>query len=261
VQVVGVQLDIAWEDKAANYDRARQLVAEAEPAPGALIVLPEMFATGFSMDVARIAEEPDGPTARMLADLARATGAWVLGGLVTRGPEGKGRNEAHLFGPDATRAARYAKMHPFRYAGETDYYGPGDAVVTVPVGEMVLAPTVCYDLRFPELYRHAARQGADLLAIIANWPAARAAHWRTLAEARAVENQAYVVAVNRTGRDPHHAYAGGSLVLDPRGRALVESGPDEETVRAEVDADAVRAWREEFPALGDLREDLLGNGP
>ena len=120
-----------------------------------------------------------------------------------------------------------------------------------PWGGFTVAPFVCYDLRFPELFRAAARKGADLLVVIAAWPVKRIEHWLTLLRARAIENQAWVVGVNRCGREPHFIYNGRSVVVDPHGAIVADAGEIEKVLAASVDAEAVRAWRAEFPALRD----------
>jgi len=254
MKVVCVQLDVAWEDKGANFAKVDAMAASAGVEGGSLVVLPEMFATGFSMNVAAVAEGEAAPGERFLAELAERHGASVLGGVVTVGPDGRGRNEAVLFGADGAELARYAKMHPFSYAGEADHYGSGDRPIVVEVGGAKLSPFVCYDLRFPEVFRSAVAGGAELLVVIANWPARRAAHWRTLLRARAIENQAWVVGVNRVGADPNVGYAGGSMVVDPRGDLVAEAGAAECTIAAELDVGALRAYRREFPALADMKD-------
>jgi predicted amidohydrolase len=258
VEVLGVQLDIAWEDKAANCARAAELLERAAPPAGSLILLPEMFATGFTMDVSAAAEDASGPAHRLLAETARRYEAFALGGVVSRAEDGRGLNEGVAFGPDGAELARYAKMHPFTYAGEAEHYAAGERVVTFRWRDFTVAPLVCYDLRFPEAFRPAVRKGADLLVVIANWPRARAAHWRTLLAARAIENQAFVVGVNRVGRDPNNDYAGRSVVVAPTGETLADAGDAEGVLRAELDVAAVRSFRESFPALRDMRYDLLG---
>lgn len=251
MHVAGVQIDIAWEDKPANHAKVRALAAGV-PA-GSLIVLPEMFSTGFSMNVEGIHEGEARASERFLAELAKERKSTVLGGVVTRPAGGRGRNEALLVGSDGAEAARYAKIHPFSYAGETDHYEPGREVVVAPVGGLALCPLVCYDLRFPEAFRQGVRRGAELFVVIANWPAPREEHWTTLLRARAIENQAYVVGVNRVGRDPKLAYSGRSMIIDPRGTVLADGGSAEGVVRAELDPASLRAWRRDFPALSDIR--------
>ena len=263
MEILGCQLDIAWEDKAANLAAAGSILAADVPA-GALVVLPEMFSTGFSMNVAGIAEGPDGPGHAFLAETARRYQAYVIGGVVTRAADGKGRNEAVCYDPAGSEIARYAKLHPFGFAGETAHYAAGDEVVTFRVGgdpgQIVAAPLICYDLRFPEAFRLAVRRGAELFIVIANWPTARAEHWQTLLRARAIENQAVVVGVNRCGADPNNEYPGRSWIVGPRGEVLAEAGDTPCVLRASIDAGDLRSCRREFPALSDIRDDLLPRG-
>lgn len=257
MQVVACQLDLVWENKTVNQGRVLSLLRRVPVQPDSLIVLPEMFATGFSMDVARIGEPADGPTTRFLASVAIQLRSHVVAGVAVRGDDGRGRNEAVVVGPDGTVAARYCKLHPFSYAGETAHYAPGGDVVTFRCGPFTVAPLVCYDLRFPEAFRRAVRRGADVLVVIANWPGARAAHWQTLLRARAIENQSYVIGVNRTGADPNLQYSGGSVILDPRGEVLAAAAVAETALVAELTLEPLVAYRREFPALNDIRADLL----
>ena len=247
------QLDIAWEDKDANYAKVRALVQADPPPRGSLLLLPEMFATGFSMDVARIAEGATCATESFLAALARDFGLFVLGGLVTAQGDGRGRNQAVAFDPEGRQLARYCKLHPFSFGSEDRHYAPGEDVVTFEWSGVKVAPFVCYDLRFPEVFRTAVRRGTQLYAVIANWPSAREAHWSALLRARAIENQAYVAGVNRCGSDPRLAYSGRSLIFDPRGECLAEAGGGEGLVRAVVDLPALLDYRQTFPALADMR--------
>jgi len=264
MHVLGVQLDIVWEDKAANHDKVHRLLSAAHPAPGTLVVLPEMFATGFTLN---LTEAED--TGESVSRLAQEFQVHLLAGVVRRSggprsvvaapPSGRDgarpsngfRNEAVLFDPQGRETACYAKMHPFRFAGESVV--PGTDPVVVACGEFKLAPTVCYDLRFPELYRACVRRGATLFAVIANWPTPRLDHWLTLLKARAIENQACVIGVNRCGRDPNLEYPGRSQIISPRGEVLAEAGETEGILRAELDLPTLQAYRQEFPALQDMR--------
>lgn len=253
MRVVCCQIDIAWEEKAANFRKVRQLLENARLEPGSLVLLPEMFATGFSMNVTGIAEPEEGPTTRFLAETARAHGIYLLGGLVQRAPDGRGRNEAALFSPEGQQVTRYRKLHRFRFGGEQEQYEPGEEIVTAAWGDAVIAPFICYDLRFPEVFRAAIDRGVHLFAVIANWPTAREEHWVTLLRARAIENQAYVVGVNRCGHDPKLAYPGRSLIVDPRGEVLADAGRDEGLISATLDLKALANYRRVFPALADRR--------
>lgn len=257
MQVYACQSDIAWEDKPTTHARVQKLFAAAEPQPGSLLVVPEMFATGFSMNVDAIAEATDGPTHTFLAELAHAYRCHLVGGVVTRDPSGRGRNEAVVFTPEGREAGRYCKRHPFNLGGEGKNYVAGKQYVVLPIGPLLAAPTICYDLRFPEMYRPLARLGAQLILVIASWPQMRIAHWRALLVARAIENQAYVVGVNRIGRDPKLSHNGQSLIVEPSGRILADAEDRETVIRAELDVEALLAYRRELPFLADIREDEL----
>lgn len=255
MRLLGLQYDIAWEDRAANVATARRLVASAAPEPGSLIVLPEMALTGFSMDVARVADTEARESEAALCALALDTRCSVLGGVVRRTTDGRGLNEALLAGPHGGVVGRYAKMHPFSLTGEHQHYAPGGGPAGFSCGPFQLAPFVCYDLRFPEIFRTAARRGATLIVVIACWLKARHAHWRPLLQARAIENQAWVVGVNRCGHDPRFGYPGGSVVFAPDGTVAAELGATEGVLQADLAPGPVAALRSAFPVLQDLRAD------
>jgi predicted amidohydrolase len=257
MRVAGVQLDIAWEDKKANYAKVGGLVGAAKLPRGTFVLLPEMFATGFSMNVAGIAENPGGETEIFLAGLAAEFGVTVCAGVVTRAADGRGLNQSVTFAPDRSLVARYSKIHPFSYGGETQHYAPGTEVLTYAADGVPVAPFVCYDLRFPEIFRNAAKRGAQLLTVMANWPEPREAHWLALLKARAIENQAFVIGVNRCGRDPKLAYSGRGQVIDPRGNVLADGGNAEGVFSAELDLASLAAYRKDFPALQDMRSGWL----
>lgn len=259
MQLVLVQPDPAWEAPQENFAIVDRLLADADVRPRALVVLPELFSVGFTMNVDAVAEDEEGPTERYLRALARRHGVFVIGGVARKGADGRGRNVAFVAGPEGNELASYTKLHPFSYAGETEHYAPGSAVEVFDWDGLMTAPFVCYDLRFPEGYRHAAARGAELLVTIANFPTSRVRHWTSLLVARAVENQAYSVGVNRCGADPNVAYPGRSIVVDPVGRIRAEAAASEEVICVDIDPGAVRSYREQFPALRDRRSDLFGN--
>ena len=252
MQILGFQYDITWQDKSANYARVRSLVEAAAPEPGSFLVLPEMFATGFSMEIDIVAEGEDGATFDFLASLARQRGSYIAAGLVNRADNGLGSNDAVVFGSDGHLVGKYRKMHPFSLGGEDEHYAAGLDPIVVDWNGIKVCPLVCYVLRFPEIFRTAVVRGAEVFVVIANWPRARQRHWEILLKARAVENQAYVVGVNRVGRDPNLKYEGGSLIVDPRGEVVVDGADREEVIRAEIDRADLREYRRRFPALRDM---------
>jgi len=256
MNVIGCQIDIEWEDKAANHTYVREFLQQAAPAPNSLIILPEMFATGFSMNVEAIADDEDRTTQDFLSGLAAEFKAFVLGGIVIHSKDGRGLNQTVVYTPSGSELTRYTKLYPFSYAGETEYYTPGTEIQTFSCNSFVVAPFICYDLRFPEAFRAATKQGAQLLIVIANWPAAREEHWMSLLKARAIENQAFVIGVNRCGVDPNHTYSGRSRIIDPRGEILSAAGSSEGWVEAQLDLQDLLNYRSEFPALEDMRDDI-----
>lgn len=254
MQVLGCQFNIAWEDKPANFAKVRQMLVERSPPPGSLIVLPEMFATGFSMKVARIAEPQQGETHAFLSKLAEHWQSYVIGGIATQDTLGMGRNEAVVFDGSGKEIARYCKQQPFTLGGERDHYVAGSRWVSALCGEFSLSPFVCYDLRFPELFRPAVAAGAQVIAVIANWPQSRESHWTALLRARAIENQAYVVGVNRCGNDPWLVYPGRSLIVDPQGNTIAEADDQEQVLTADLNLKELVDYRRKFPALADMRD-------
>ena len=227
MDILGVQLDTVWEDKNANHAKLAAMLAADPPAPGTLVVLPEMWATGFSLNVDAVTETLGAETEAFLSGQAALYRIGLLGGVVTTGADGMGRNEAVLFGTEGEEVARYTKMHPFSYGQETKHYGRGSDLCVFEWQGFSVAVFICYDLRFPEVFRRAARLGAEVFCVIACWPEAREDHWVTLLKARAIENQAYVVGVNRCGDDPTLHYGGRSLIFGPRGEVLADGGTGE----------------------------------
>jgi predicted amidohydrolase len=164
-------------------------------------------------------------------------------------------NLAVAFGPDGREVVRYDKIHPFTLGEEAMHYTAGEGLRYFEWGGMTVCPQVCYDLRFPETFRRAVgERRPQLFAVIANWPSYREHHWTTLLSARAIENQAYVIGVNRAGRDPKHPYPGRTMIVDPHGKVVADGGVGEGVVEAEVGVDVVEDWRREFPVLGDMKE-------
>ena len=247
------QTDITWENKSANHARVEKLLGASKPERGSLVLLPEMFSTGFSMNVSGIQEGGAAETEKFLALLAKDFGVYVIGGVVTAAGDGQGFNQAAVFSPEGRELTRYTKMQPFSLGAETKHYHAGKGPMFFQWQNLSVAPFICYDLRFPELFRAAVQHGAQLFAVIANWPVTRIQHWITLLQARAIENQAYVAGVNRCGTDPKYTYNGRSIIVDPHGNILADAGDGERVISADIDPSIVVKWREDFPALRDMR--------
>lgn len=252
MRVAAIQSDIIWENPAANFERLATKIEAAKHAGARLVLLPEMFACGFSMNAEAICEAPDGPTAAFLVQQASRHGVWVAGTFPQRSGAGaKPTNHLCLVGPQGQRHG-YDKIHPFTFAGEHEHYQAGDRFVTVEVEGLRCTLFVCYDLRFADEF-WATASATDAYLIVANWPEKRREHWRTLLRARAIENQAYVVGVNRIGEGNGLQYAGDSAVIDPWGATLAEGSKDETILLAELDAQRVADARKKFPVLADRR--------
>lgn len=250
-RVMGYQFDLAWEDASRNEATVASWLKQRRPEPGSLVVLPEMFSSGFTMNPVAVAQPEKGPTETRLAEWARGHGIWVVGGLAVRHGE-QCTNEAVVWGPEGGVVARYRKQRPFTPGGESACYVPGTEPVVFEWNGIRVAPFICYDLRFPELFRDAtARWRPELFVVIASWPDKRVNHWLKLLQARAIEGQAYVIGVNRTGRDPSHAYPGRSVVVDPMGEILSDAGVAEGAADAPLDIAALREYRTKLPFLDD----------
>ena len=261
VRVALVQVGVADDEPvAARVPRVLDMAAQAASGHD-LVVLPELWPIGaFAIELMALHAEPlDGPLCRALAGIAAGSGTWLFGGsFVERaeGPDGMVQhfNTQVVFGPDGALAATYRKIHLFGFnGGETTVMSSADEVVVVdgPLGRTGLV--TCYDLRFPELFRALVDRGAEAFVIPAGWPERRMAHWQALSRARAIENQAYVLACNEAGTHAGVPIGGGSMVIDPQGEVLAEAGPGEQVLSVAIDPDRVAAWRGAFPALDDRR--------
>lgn len=246
-----------WHDAPANRDYYGALVRQARGSD--LIVLPETFLSGFSNDTRASADTMDGEGVAWLRALSGEAGAVLCGSLAIRENDTV-YNRLFWMRPDGSHA-HYDKRHLFRMAGEHTRYGGGTERLVVELKGWRILPQVCYDLRFPVWLRNRRREEAaggmdyDLALFVANWPAPRRQPWRTLLRARAIENLAYVVGVNRVGVDGNDLpYAGDSAVIDPVGEALIELGAQEQVVTVRLDPALLLAHRERFPAWMDADE-------
>jgi omega-amidase len=241
-----VQQPLAWQDAEANRAHFAGVLA---PLAGKtdLVVLPEMFTTGFTMKPEQLAEPANGPTREWLLAQAVALDA-AVGGSVAVEDGGRYFNRFMLAIPGGP-TYWYDKRHLFRMGGEHRHYSAGDHALIVEWRGARLCPLVCYDLRFPVWSRRRPELDYDVVIYAANWPAARRFAWNALLRARAIENQAYCVGVNRVGDDGHGiAHAGESAVLDFMGQSLLELHEREQAATVPLDIEAVRGWRDKFPA-------------
>jgi predicted amidohydrolase len=244
LNVALIQTTLAWHDRQANLEHFEPLLEQARGAD--LIILPEMFTTGFSMESETLAEPENGPTSKWLRVQAAKLDAVITGSIIVQVADGSHRNRLLWARPDG-EVWHYDKRHLFRMAGEHNHFTPGERQVQFELKGWRVRPLICYDLRFPVWSRDP--QDTDLLLYTANWPGARRQHWNRLLPARAIENLCYVAAVNRIGTDGKgFAYTGDSQVLDFQGETLLGAGDADGVFKVVLDAAELAAYRARFPA-------------
>jgi predicted amidohydrolase len=252
VRIAAVQHDIVWEDRDANFERLAPQIRRAVGAGAELVLLTETFSTGFSMTPG-IGEPEGGPSSEFLAERAAEHGVWV-GGTCPEIADGAELpyNSFVLAAPDGT-AHRYRKLHPFTHAGEHERFLAGEEPVTLEVGGLRITPFICYDLRFADVFWRAAPE-TDVYLVPANWPSPRRLHWQTLLQARAIENQAYVVGCNRVGTAGDGTeHVGDTRIVSPMGELLATAAGGETIVLADVDPAEVAGTRDRLRFLPDRR--------
>lgn len=248
-----LQLDIAWQDKEANRARIESIVMESA-LRDALILLPEMFTTGFCHHPQPVAETMDGETILWMQKLASQTRSALAGSLIIH--DGHAYRNRLVFVPPTGQVQWYDKRHLFTIDGEETAYKSGNHRLVVTFEDWRICFQICYDLRFPVWSRN--REDYDLLVYSANWPAARSEVWYTLLRARAIENQCIVAGVNRTGVDGNQIrYHGGSVVVDPRGAMVAEAGDNQTLLCSEINLNELQVFRNRFPAWKDRDEYTL----
>ncbi len=246
LRVTIVQTELHWQEAEANRRMLAHKLAAASPATD-LIVLPEMFTTGFSMNATAIAEEAEGPTLAWMQELAAQHQA-VLTGSVSIKENGHYYNRLFWVRPDGTYST-YDKRHLFRLAKEHHTYTSGSKQLVVALNGWKICPLVCYDLRFPVWSRNTAHNPYDLLLYVANWPETRRLAWCTLLKARAIENLCFAVGVNRVGTDGNgYTYTGDSAVIHPKGNTLLEVSEVDGIYMLVLNRQELEDFREVFPA-------------
>lgn len=251
MKITLIQYDPVWEDKKKNKDRINSML-NGSNLQSELLTFPEMTLTGFSMNPENLAEGKEGESFHFFSDLAKKYSANVIAGIIEKEDKDFFNTLLHI-NSSGDLINFYRKVHPFSYSDENKFYTGGKKPVKTEIGKWKIGLSVCYDLRFPELYRFYAKERVDLIVNIANWPVPRIEHWRTLLKARAIENQCYVAGVNRVGKDPKANYNGYSSVFDPMGKEIVAVENQEKVIQADLIKDKVQETREKLPFLNDIR--------
>lgn len=258
LNVLAVQLDIVWEDKEANFKKISDLLSRLDSKPD-LIVLPETFATGFTMRSEEFCESQLGETEKFLIEISQKTGAVVGGSWMEKNSEGMPFNTFSVARPSGIITNRYHKIHPFSFAEEDKYFTAGERTETFELNGFHISPLICYDLRFPEVFRKTAGS-TDLYLVVGNWPEERIDHWLTLLKARAIENLAYVLGVNRVGyagRKKQLYHTGQTAMFDPFGIGEILETKKEEILRYKISSKTLREFRDKYPFLKDRRKNLF----
>jgi omega-amidase len=254
IRVSLVQPDLIWEDPAENLERIGNMVREKVPSGTDLVLLPETFSTGFTMHAEHFAEEEPGPGREWMLSLARELNACLAGSLIVRSG-GQIYNRLYWVSPGGLEG-HYDKRHLFRMGREDKHFRPGESRKIFKLGAVRIMPQICYDLRFPVFARN--RNDYDVLVYVASWPAPRQSVWETLLRARAIENQACVLAVSRVGVDGEGVdHLGGTCIVDPTGRVegVLDHRPG--VLHGIIDLKKIREFREQFPAWKDADDFLI----
>lgn len=244
-----VQYNPVWENKRENRSKISGMLGEN--CSNSLIIFPEMTLTGFTMSAEKNAEEVSGPSFSFFSEIARLYSSEVIAGIIEISA-GNYFNTLLSIDTKGQLKSVYRKIHPFSFSGEDRYYSPGNSPITTEIFGVKSGLSICYDLRFPELFRLYGKNRVSLIVNIANWPDTRIEHWRTLLKARSIENQCYVIGVNRTGSDPKLNYPGFSSVFDPMGREIVYLEKTEGILSTEIQTQYVEEVRSKLPFLKDM---------
>ncbi len=257
ITIALAQMSVALGKPEENQRMAQHLAGQAAEQDAGLLLLPELWATGYDLERSHEHASPlDSGHFACMAELAQTHHLYVAGTALEANPDGRPFNTAALYGPDGTRVGAYRKVHLWAPLGEVEMMTPGDTLPAfdLPWGRVAMA--ICYDLRFPELWRRLADAGAQLILIPAEWPVHRVEHWQLLLRARAVENQLFVAGCNRVGTDADGEFGGHSAVVDPWARALVEGGSEPGLFVTTIQMDEVPRARQMFPFLADRRPEV-----
>ena len=250
MKIALVQYCPVWEDKNANKEKILPLLKDIVEVE--LIILPEMTLTGFTMKSEEIAEGIQGDSFRFFSSIAQEKATNIFAGIVEK-RNTKNYNTLIHIKPDGKLVKLYRKLHPFSYSSENEHYDAGTKPAITKIKNWKIGLTICYDLRFPELFRKYGKKRTHLIVNIANWPDTRIEHWRTLLKARAIENQCYVVGVNRVGDDPKLNYPGFSSVFDPMGKEIISVEGEEKVIVVNLDMNYVNEVRAKFPFINDIK--------
>ncbi|MFC0189173.1 carbon-nitrogen family hydrolase [Fictibacillus aquaticus] len=258
MKITCVQFDVIYGKPDENRKKASGWISKAADEGADVIVLPELWDTAYDLErLSEIADTEGKNAIEFLKPLAKKHNVNIVGGSIAYEKNGNVSNTMLVFGRDGSVISKYSKAHLIRLMNEEKFITPGSETSQFRIDDVPSAGLICYDIRFPEWVRKVALEGAKIIFVPAQWPIQRDKHWRTLLTARAIENQCYVVACNRSGKDPDNTFAGQSLIIDPWGEIAAESGAHEETLlSAEINPSLVDEVRSRIPIFEDRRKNL-----
>ncbi|MFP7295913.1 carbon-nitrogen family hydrolase [Neobacillus niacini] len=257
LKIACLQMDIAFGNPTENYQKAESLIEKAMKDKPDLIVFPELWTTGYDLtrlDV--IADKDAGETIDFFIKAAKKYQVHFVGGSVANRVEEGVKNTLLIINNKGQLVHSYSKLHLFKLMDEHLYLEAGEDKGLFELENRTFGGVICYDIRFPEWIRAHTSKGAEALFVVAEWPAPRLSHWRSLLIARAIENQCFVIACNRSGKDPNNEFAGHSMIIDPWGDVIAEAGVNEEVLSAEIELDLVKDIRKQIPIFEDRRPEL-----
>ncbi|MCF8260583.1 MAG: carbon-nitrogen family hydrolase [Melioribacteraceae bacterium] len=217
-----------------------------------ILIFPEMTLTGFTMKSDEFAEEINGTATKFFIHLSSKLKKHIFAGIIERDGSNIYNSLVH-FDPHGLIMARYRKIHPFTFSNENKFFTAGTEPVVTQIDRLNIGLSICYDLRFPELYRQYAKQKVDIMLNIANWPVPRINHWQQLLQVRAIENQCFMIGANRVGQDPYNYYNGHSAIYDPMGNEVILAVHEEGLISSQIDLEKIESMRKQFPFLADMK--------
>lgn len=257
MKIACIQLDVAFADPEKNFHNVQKLIEKVVSEGAELVVLPEMWNTAYALtELEKLADVEGERTKKFLSDLARTHHIHIVGGSVSTKKGANFYNTMYVYANDGKLVGEYDKAHLFRLMDEHLYLQAGNKENVFSLGSIQAGGVICYDLRFPEWLRAHALAGAKVLFIPAQWPSTRIDHWKILLQARAIENQCFVIAVNRIGTDPNNQFNGHSMIIAPWGKVLWTGAEHEESVVIDVDFSEVEEVRTRIPVYEDRRPSL-----
>lgn len=254
MRIACIQYSPAFENPEENFKIVRDLVKKAKDKGAEIICLPELFSTGVTLNSEKFSEKIGEKTCEFLSKQAKDNKVYILGSFIEKDDRIMPKNTSVIYDGTGSFVCKYNKNHVFTFGNEDKAYSKGDDITFFKIGNFNFCPFICYDLRFPEIFRIASKKGVDVFIISANWPIPREDHWLTLLKARAIENQAYVIGVNICGKVSNLNFFGSSVIISPKGEIIAKASDKEEILIGEIDKKSIDEWRKAFPALKDRKD-------